>query len=221
MKKFIAAFLIFYIVPTYALDVFSEFERQDKIQFNKLKNEVKNCIKNWNFKCAENKLEKMRKYITSKKDKKIINELWNMEIKEKEKVIYKEFSDVKGKDFFLPNRVVCKDIGRGTFYKEKDEQAAGCLVYSYEAATEVCRKLNSRIPTVKNMYDLGNDIEKSPYYYSKYIKMYEVGKGKVRVSYCAIRNGFQGEVVFEKSDYSVDISDNYNPLQCFVICVEK
>jgi hypothetical protein len=54
---------------------FEQFDKQDKQEFNKLKKEAKKCINNWDFNCAEDDLDKMKKYITSKKDNDIISDL--------------------------------------------------------------------------------------------------------------------------------------------------
>jgi len=78
MKKFlIFLFPLFLFAGFNDFSAFDKFDRMDKQEFNRLKKEAKECIKNWNFSCARNKLKNMKKYITSKKDNKIIDNLWS------------------------------------------------------------------------------------------------------------------------------------------------
>ena len=79
----------FFILPLFLFagindfSAFDKFDRMDKQEFNRLKKEVKKCINNWNFDCARDKLYKMKRYITSKKDNQIISSLWNKFYEEK------------------------------------------------------------------------------------------------------------------------------------------
>ena len=89
--------IIIFIIPlfsfagNYDFNAFDKFDRMDKQEFNRLKKEVKKCINNWNFDCARSKLYKMKKYITSKKDNKMIDNLWNELNREEEaKTRYEE-----------------------------------------------------------------------------------------------------------------------------------
>lgn len=56
-------------------DQFEQFDKQDKQEFNSLKNKIQKCIKKWDFECAQNDIKKIKRYVTSKKDSKIIADL--------------------------------------------------------------------------------------------------------------------------------------------------
>jgi len=54
---------------------FNQFEKMDTNRFLELKQKIQNCTKKWNFPCAENYLEKIKKYITKKSDNEVIASL--------------------------------------------------------------------------------------------------------------------------------------------------
>ncbi len=56
-------------------DQFEQFDKQDKQEFNSLKNRIQKCIKKWDFECASSNIKKIKKYVTSKKDSKVIADL--------------------------------------------------------------------------------------------------------------------------------------------------
>jgi len=56
-------------------DQFEQFDKQDKQEFNSLKKKIQKCIKKWDFECANKKIKKIKKYVTSKKDSKVITDL--------------------------------------------------------------------------------------------------------------------------------------------------
>lgn len=64
--------VLFFSFSLYAqtgdLDMFDQFEKQDKQEFVHLKKQIEKCIKNWNFSCAQKKLAQIKNYATTKKD---------------------------------------------------------------------------------------------------------------------------------------------------------
>ncbi len=54
---------------------FEAFDNQDKKEFNNLENQINNCIEEWDFECAANKIRKIKKFVTSKKDATTISNL--------------------------------------------------------------------------------------------------------------------------------------------------
>jgi hypothetical protein len=80
MKSLLIIVLLFSFSFADSFDDFSsfeQFEKQDKQEFNRLKKKAKDCINNWDFNCARDSLYQMKKYITTKKDSKTINNLWD------------------------------------------------------------------------------------------------------------------------------------------------
>ena len=97
LQKIITIFLLFSLSSlVFAsnfddFNQFDQFDKQDKQEFNRLKSKAKSCMNSWDFSCAEDSISKMKKYITLKKDNKIISSLWDdLEIKKREKERYEE-----------------------------------------------------------------------------------------------------------------------------------
>ena len=87
MKKLLISIFFFSFLFSSGFDSFSEFEKfekNDKKEFQSLEKKAKSCINSWDFSCASEALDKMKLYVTSPKDKKIISSLWNKYYDEKE-----------------------------------------------------------------------------------------------------------------------------------------
>jgi len=87
MKKLLISIFFFSFLFSSGFDSFSEFEKfekNDKKEFQSLEKKAKSCINSWDFSCASSALDKMKLYVTSPKDKKIISSLWNKYYDEKE-----------------------------------------------------------------------------------------------------------------------------------------
>ncbi|WP_456480304.1 hypothetical protein [Nautilia sp.] len=87
MKQLIISLFLFSLLFSTGFDAFSEFEKfekNDKKEFQSLKKKAESCINNWDFSCTSDALDKMKLYITSPKDKKIISSLWDKYYDEKE-----------------------------------------------------------------------------------------------------------------------------------------
>jgi len=85
-KVFVLLFFFFFFSFSYAddFDLFEKFDKEDKETFNSLIEQARECIKNWQFYCARDALKKAKNYITSKKDKQKINQMYGY-LKEEER----------------------------------------------------------------------------------------------------------------------------------------
>ena len=69
-----------------SLNIFEQFDKQDRIMFNRLIKKAKQCISTGKLHCAEQALREARKHILSKRDSKKIKELLAKIDQEKEKM---------------------------------------------------------------------------------------------------------------------------------------
>jgi len=86
MKQLLISLFLFSLLFSSGFDSFSEFEKfdkNDKQEFKTLKKKAESCINSWDFSCASDTLDKMKLYVTSPKDKKIISSLWDKYYDEK------------------------------------------------------------------------------------------------------------------------------------------
>jgi len=136
----------FFILPLFLFagindfSAFDKFDRMDKQEFNRLKKEARRCINNWNFDCARNRLYKMKKYITSKKDNKIIDNLWSDLNKEE---------DIKRKYEVARRANSSKSIYIGSCYNGTGARCCALYINEEKEGT-FCYKWNSSY----NHYDI-------------------------------------------------------------------
>ncbi len=137
MKKLTIIFLFIFSVSLLLannfddFNQFEQFEKQDKQEFNRLKYKVKSCINDWDFSCARDNLKKMKKYITTKSDNKIIDNLWDvLYAEEKRKERYEEAR----RRASATKNITLTDCEDGTCVIEVNGQYDGNIYYKYSSS---------------------------------------------------------------------------------------
>ncbi len=116
-------------------DQFDQFDKQDKQEFNRLKSKAKSCMNSWDFSCAEDSISKMKRYITLKKDNKIIASLIDdLDTKKREKERYEEAQRQanSGKSVSFDNCHDWSNNGGVTCSVRVDGDYKGTLFYHFD-----------------------------------------------------------------------------------------